>query len=327
MTPPVLSVRNLRIHYATPSGDVPAVDGVSFDLNPRETLGLVGESGSGKTTAVSGILRTVSPPGRIVDGTVELDGIDLLSLGDEDMRRQRWETLALIPQGAMNSLNPTMRIRDQIADVIETHRGRQDRKSLRARILDLLAMVGLPARTADLYPHELSGGMKQRACIAMAVALDPKVLIADEATSALDVVVQRVVAQTMARVRDALGVSMIMIGHDAALMAQMADRIAVMFAGRIVEVAPVAAFFEAPAHPYSRQLMDAVPSLDGRKPRSVPTAARHETRIPESGCAFRFRCPHAIDACRAEPPELRALGSGRQAACIRADSLPEEADA
>ena len=182
---PVLSVRGRKVFYATATGDVRATDDVSFDLFPGETLGLVGESGSGKTTATSGILRMVSSPGRIAGGSVTLDGEDLLALDDEAMRQRRWRKLALIPQGAMNSLNPTMTIAAQIMDVLRTHGG----EATKPRILDLFQMVGLPGRIYDMYPHELSGGMKQRVCIAMAVALDPAVIIADEATSALDVVV------------------------------------------------------------------------------------------------------------------------------------------
>ncbi len=260
---PVLSVRNLRVFYETPRGDIRAVDGIDLDLRPGETLGLVGESGCGKSTAVMGILGLVAPPGRIVSGEVRLDGEDLLALPEPELRRRRWTKMSLIPQGAMNSLNPTMRVGSQIADVIVTHEGRTGRWKLGDRIGELLRMVGLSAEVRDMYPHQLSGGMKQRVCIAMAVALNARVVIADEATSALDVVVQRVVAQTMARVRDRLGVSMIMIGHDMGLMAQMADRIAVMYSGHVVEVAQVDQLFRRPGHPYSKILIDSVPTLSG----------------------------------------------------------------
>ena len=235
----VLDVRNLKVYYATPSGNVRAVDDVSFQVYDGEILGLVGESGCGKTTTAMAILRMVQPPGRIVGGEVMLDGIDLTKVQDEELRSLRWSTLALIPQGAMNSLNPVMRINQQVAEAINTHEGRQDKAKLKQRILDLFKQVGLPSRIYDMYPHELSGGMKQRVCIAMAVALHPSLIIADEPTSALDVVVQRVVGQTLLDIKEQMGVSMILIGHDMGLQAQLVDRIAVMYAGHMVEVSPV----------------------------------------------------------------------------------------
>ena len=320
MSETVLTVRGLKVYYATPDGDVRATDDVSFDLAKGETLGLVGESGSGKTTATSGILRMVSSPGRIAGGEATLDGVDLLALSEEEMRQQRWKKLALIPQGAMNSLNPTMKISAQIADVIETHDGRQARDALKTRILELFQMVGLPARIYDMYPHELSGGMKQRVCIAMAVALNPTVVIADEATSALDVVVQRVVAQTMARVRDRLGVSMIMIGHDMGLMAQMVDRIAVMYSGKIVEIAPVQDMFAAPVHPYSKILIASVPTLTERKPLKITGGITHDPRNPPKGCIFQLRCPYANDGCTA-PQDMREVRPGVYVACHRAEEM------
>jgi peptide/nickel transport system ATP-binding protein len=201
----VLEVRDLYIAYETPKGDVRAVDGVSFTLFEGETLGLVGESGCGKTTAAMGVLQLISPPGRIVSGEIELTGTNLLALNDVQLRRMRWSKLALIPQGAMNSLNPTMKISAQIADVIKQHGEITDKNTIKDRILELFQLVGLPARIYDMYPHEISGGMKQRVCIAMAIALNPAVIIADEPTSALDVVVQRIIAQTMLKVKEMLG--------------------------------------------------------------------------------------------------------------------------
>ena len=323
MTVTVLEVKGLKVHYATPTGWVLAVDDVTFDLRERETLGIVGESGSGKTTAVSGVLRLVAPPGRIAAGQVLLNGTDLLALSEEEMRRFRWSRLSLIPQGAMNSLNPTMKVHAQIADVIETHEGRQRRAELRERIAGLLRNVGLPARVYGRYPHELSGGMKQRVCIAMAVALNPTVVIADEATSALDVVVQRVVAQTMAKVRDQLGTSMIMIGHDMGLMAQMVDRIAVMYSGKIVETAPVDEMFSRPTHPYSRILVGSVLSLSGKSTLRTAGGITHDPRTPPEGCIFRLRCPHANEGCRARQA-MREIRPGVFAACHRTEELEAE---
>ncbi len=312
---PILKVRDLRVYYETPKGDVLAVDGIDFDLFPGETLGLVGESGSGKSTAAMGILQLVTPPGRIVAGEVILDGHNILGLPDEALRDVRWSKLALIPQGAMNSLNPTMRVSSQIKDVIAAHEGKKSDQEMKARLMELLTMVGLPGRVYALYPHELSGGMKQRACIAMAIALNPTIIIADEATSALDVVVQRIVAQTMLKVKQMLGVSMIMIGHDMGLMAQMVDRVAVMYAGKIVEIAPVRAIFAAPKHPYSQVLIDSVPSLKERKPLKITEGITHDPRNPPPGCIFQLRCPFVMDKCRSVAPPMQEVTPGQLVAC------------
>ncbi len=314
---PVLDVRELRVHYATPLGDVIAVNGVYFHVSHGETLGLVGESGCGKTTAAMAILRLVQPPGRIMGGQVLLNGADMVTLNEHELRERRWRQVALIPQGAMNSLNPVMRVSEQIADGIEAHSGHQPRKMLRERILDLLAMVGLPGRVYDLYPHELSGGMKQRVCIAMAIALSPPLLIADEPTSALDVVVQRVVAQTLLDVKKRLNMSMILIGHDMGLQAQLVDRIAVMYAGNIVEIAPVWAAFQRPLHPYTRLLIASIPSIRERKPLRVTEGLTHDLRNPPPGCVFQLRCTEANEGCRSLVPLLREVAPGHQVACHR----------
>ncbi len=312
---PVLEVRGLKVYYETPKGDVLAVDGIDFDLYEGETLGLVGESGSGKSTAAMGILQLTVPPGRIAGGQVLLNGQSLLGLPEDTLRQYRWVKLALIPQGAMNSLNPTMRVSDQIKDVILAHEGNKAKNNIKERVLELLSTVGLPGRVYDLYPHELSGGMKQRACIAMAIALNPTVIVADESTSALDVVVQRVVAQTMLKVKEKLGVSMIMIGHDMGLMAQMVDRIAVMYAGKIVEIAPVKDMFSAPKHPYSQLLIDSVPSLKERKPLKITEGITHDPRNPPPGCIFQLRCPFVMDVCRRDAPPMQEVKPGQLVAC------------
>ena len=319
---PILQVRDLAIFYETPAGDVRAVDGIDLDLFAGETLGIVGESGCGKSTAAMGILQLVNRPGRIVKGEVWLDGEDLLPLPEEALRKKRWSKLSLIPQGAMNSLNPTMTVGAQINDVMRTHLGPLSSAQFEARMDELAAMVGLPRRVTHLYPHELSGGMKQRVCIAMAVALSPSVIIADEATSALDVIVQRVVAQTIQNVREQLNVSLIMIGHDMGLMAQMTGRIAVMYAGHVVEVAETKALFANPRHPYTQMLIDAIPSLTDKKPLKVAGGLTHDPRDPPSGCIFRLRCPHADRQCTAEKPEAKNLGKGARVACHYSDKLP-----
>ncbi|WP_152362882.1 ABC transporter ATP-binding protein [Microlunatus speluncae] len=280
MTAPVLQVSGLRVHYRTEGGDVIAVNGVDFDVAPGETLGLVGESGSGKSTVAMAILRLTTPPGRIVDGSIKLAGEDIASLSEEQLRRRRWTEISLIPQGSMNSLNPVMRVRDQLRDAIETHEGKQSTRVLKPRILQLLETVKLPAKVYDLFPHELSGGMKQRVCIAMSIALSPSVIIADEPTSALDVVVQRTVAQTLLEVKSRLNSSMILIGHDMALQAQLVDRLAVMFAGNIVEIGPVRELFRNPHHPYTRHLIASIPSIRERKPLVISGLQSPDLRIP-----------------------------------------------
>lgn len=311
----VLDVKNLRVHYETPRGDVIAVNGIDFYLYEGETLGLVGESGCGKSTATAGILRLVQPPGRIVHGEVFLNGTDLVKLSEAELRKLRWTEAALIPQGAMNSLNPVMSVKAQIADGITTHEQGLTKEALKERILKLLNLVGLPARTYDLYPHELSGGMKQRVCIAMGISLNPSLVIADEPTSALDVVVQRVVAQTLKEVKEKLGVSMILIGHDMGLQAQLVDRIAVMYAGNIVEIAPVKSTFEEPLHPYTQLLIESIPSIKVRKPLKVTEGLTHDLRNPPPGCIFQFRCPHVTDHCRQVAPPLRELRPEHYVAC------------
>ncbi|NDJ61405.1 MAG: ABC transporter ATP-binding protein [Chloroflexi bacterium] len=323
---PVLTVNDLRVYYETPRGDVRAVDGINFTLNEGVILGLVGESGCGKSTAAMGILQLITPPGRIVSGEIVLDGTDVLKLTTEGLRQLRWSKLALIPQGAMNSLNPTMRISRQIEDVVrehETPQTRMNKDAMRTRILELLQWVGLPERVYNMFPHELSGGMKQRACIAMAIALNPSVIIADESTSALDVVVQRVVAQTMLKVKQQLGVSMIMIGHDMGLMAQMVDRIVVMYAGNIVEIATVNHMFKNPGHPYTQLLIDSVPSLKERKPLKITEGITHDPRNPPPGCIFQLRCPFVMDRCRAEKPLRQAIRPGQEVACHLYEAQPD----
>ncbi len=311
----VLDVKDLRVHYATPLGDVIAVNGVSFQIRQGEIVGLVGESGCGKTTTAMGILRLVQPPGRIVGGQTVINGTDILALDDAGLRNIRWRDLALIPQGAMNSLNPVMRLKDQIGDGIQTHEGKQSRKALKERILDLLNLVGLPSRVYSMYPHELSGGMKQRACIAMAIALSPPLVIADEPTSALDVIVQRIVAQTILEVKERLGLSMIIIGHDMGLLAQLVDRMAVMYAGNIVEIAPVRGAYKEPLHPYTQLLISSIPSIKERKPLQITEGLTHDLRNPPPGCIFQFRCPQVMDKCRAVTPPLRELRADHYAAC------------
>lgn len=256
----VLSIRNLHVHYELQNRIVQAVNGVDLIVLRGEAVGLIGESGCGKSTLAMGILNLVPPPGVIVDGTVIINGIDLTELDEPSLRQVRWAQVSLIPQGAMNSLNPVMRVRDQLSEVILAHE-QLSSEQVKERVDELLALVGLPHRVVPMYPHELSGGMKQRVSIAMAVALGPDLLVADEATSALDVVTQRLVIQTLLDVKKHLGSSLVVAGHDIALLAQFVDRLAVMKDGVIVELGDAASVLLHPVHPYTQLLIASVPAF------------------------------------------------------------------
>jgi oligopeptide/dipeptide ABC transporter ATP-binding protein len=311
----ILRVENLRVVYDHPLGAVRAVDNVSFALRPRERFGLAGESGSGKSTMALAILRMIKPPGRIEGGEVWLDETELSGLADDTIRRLRLAGIAMVPQGSMNSLNPVVRIRDQIADALADHGARLSRREVVGRVRDLLLQVGLPPDVADKHPHQLSGGMKQRACIAIAICLRPKVIIADEPTSALDVVVQRQVMETLGRVQEQLGAAVILVGHDMGLMAQFVDRLGIMYAGRLVEVGPIRDIITTPRHPYTRMLIDSLPSLEHKGQFvGIPGLAPLLRELPP-GCAFHPRCPMAEARCRSEKPAVRAFGADATAAC------------
>lgn len=315
MTAPVLRVEGLRVSYDHPRGVVRAVDDVSFSLRPHERFGLAGESGSGKSTMALALLRLIRPPGRIDGGEVWLDDTRLSALSDDAMRKLRLAGIALVPQGSMNALNPVLRIRTQIADALADHGTTLSQREIETRIHDLLGSVGLPAELADRYPHELSGGMKQRACIAIAICLRPKVIVADEPTSALDVVVQRQVMATLGRVQQELGAAVILVGHDMGLMAQFVDRLGVMYAGRLVEIAPISEIITTPRHPYTQMLIASLPSLERKgMMQGIPGLAPLLRDLPP-GCAFHPRCPQAVARCRNDRPELRELSTGVQAAC------------
>ncbi len=262
---PVLEIDDLHVEFPTARGPLKAVDGVSLSLQPGERLGLIGESGSGKSTIALAVMRLIKPPGQISGGRILLDGTDLLSLSEEQMRRQRLANVALITQGAMNSLNPVIRIRSQVVDSLKAHGRNLSKSGYEDLLAELLRSVGLEPSVADLYPHQLSGGMKQRVCIATAISLRPKVIIADEPTSALDVVVQRRVMETLRKVQDEIGCAVILIGHDMGLMAQFAQRVAVMRHGHVLEENDVYSIFANPQHPYTRLLMESLPSLDHRE--------------------------------------------------------------
>ena len=315
MSEHALKVEDLKVYYWTARGPIKAVDGIDLEVRKGERFGIVGESGCGKSTTAMSLLRLIKPPGSIENGRIVLDGADILELNDEEMRSVRWSRISLIPQGSMNSLNPVIKIGSQIADAVVAHEGSGGRAEAKARIIELLGMVGLPARVYGMYPHELSGGMKQRVCIAMAIVLQPQVIIADEPTSALDVVVQRVVTQTLVKVQERLGAALIIIGHDMGLLAQLVDRLAVMYAGKVAEVSPAEDIYKDPLHPYTQLLIGSIPSVKEKKRLEGIPGLPPALLEPPSGCIFHPRCPHATEQCSKEVPEYREVRPGRMVAC------------
>ena len=347
----VLRVEDLHVYYETMAGDVKAVNGVSFELRAGERLALVGESGSGKSTMATALMRMTRPPGKIVGGSIHLGERDLLQLSDYEMRRARLAEIALVPQGAMNSLNPVIRIDKQIIDGILDHvveetalssrssassspfeisagegtlLKRPTRSELREKVADLMTSVGLSPSVARMYPHELSGGMKQRAVLAIATCLSPKVILADEPTSALDVVVQRQIMQTLGRLQSGIDAAVILVGHDMGLVAQFADTIGVMYAGRLVELGPVNQIFEDPQHPYTRLLIDSLPSFSQKKEFvGIPGMPPRLLNLP-TGCAFFPRCPSAMDVCQnTDPIDIEVKPNWRAACHLHTEAMAD----
>lgn len=321
-----LVVEGLSVYYETESGTVKAVDDVSFTLKQGERFALVGESGSGKTTLAMALMRLTRPPGHIARGSIILNNRDLTTLSEEEMRRARLSELALVPQGAMNSLNPVMRIEKQIIDGIVDHLDDDEtmtKDQLRETVRDLLTRVGLRPDVARMFPHELSGGMKQRVAMAIGISLRPKLIIADEPTSALDVVVQRQIMQTLGRLQEGLDATIMLVGHDMGLVAQFADTIGVMYAGKLVEVGPVEEVFSDPKHPYTKLLIQSLPSLQEKKEFvGIPGLPPLLIHLPQ-GCAFEGRCPSRFEKCPIAVPEMRGVGNRREVACY----LYEDEDA
>lgn len=316
MSKSVLRVKDLDVRYYTDAGSVPAADKINFELRPGERLGLVGESGSGKSTTALAILRMIKPPGRVSGGEVWLDDIDLVKLTEEEMRQMRGNQVSMIPQGAMNSLNPVMRIEDQIIDSMVDHDLGVSRSVMREMAIEALRAVDLDPKVGRSFPHELSGGMKQRACIAISIAMSPKVIIADEPTSALDVVTQRQVMQTIRKIQEQMGSAVILIGHDMGLMAQFVDRIAVMYAGRLMELGTVRDIFTDAMHPYTQALISSLPGLENRGEfHSLPGITPSLLELP-SGCVFHTRCSQAMDICPQRVPPLREYRPNRPVACL-----------
>ena len=312
---PVLQIKNLQVSYYTDSGRATALDGVTLTLNAGEKLGLVGESGSGKSTMALAMMRMIKPPGRIEGGQVIVGDTDLTALSDEDMLKARLNKIAYIPQGAMNSLNPVLRIGAQMVDAIKAHDPKEAKSDIEERCIEALESVDLKPNVFKMYAHELSGGMKQRVCIAISILLKPQVIIADEPTSALDVVTQRQVMETIDRVQDKIGAAVILIGHDMGLMAQFVDKVAVMYTGRLAELSTVREMFTDPKHPYAKALIKSLPSLENKGVfQGIPGLAPSLLRLP-GGCAFHPRCAHVMEVCRTVLPKFETLPDGRQVAC------------
>lgn len=317
MSDAVLSLRDLRVTYQTQGGAVPAVRGVNLDVNKGEVVGLAGESGCGKSSIAGAILRLL-PTSTKIEGEALLDGEDILTMRLGRLRAVRWEDASIIFQGAMHGLNPVRTVGQQVAEAIMTHRPDSE-GAARSRVIELFEQVGLTERRLKDYPHELSGGQKQRVMIAMALALDPKIVIADEPTTALDVMVQAQVLRLLKRLQAELGLAMVFITHDLSVLVEVCDRIAVMYAGRLVETGPAEQVFDDPIHPYTKALASAFPDIGDHAYRHKPVGLGGDPPDPQSipsGCSFHPRCPAAFEACSGTDPALENLTGERSAACL-----------
>jgi len=314
---PVLSVRDLTIEFDSPAGPLRAVDGVSFDLRRGETLGLVGESGCGKTTTALGLLRLLPPGGHVVGGSVLYDGRDLMAMESDELRAVRWSGLSIVFQGAMNALNPVRNVGDQISEAILLHQPEISRRDAARRTRALLARVGITASRAGEYPHTFSGGMRQRAMIALALACNPDVVIADEPTTALDVMIQAQILELLASLSREFGMGTILVTHDLGVVAEVCSRVVVMYGGRVAEQGDVRTIFAEPSHPYTQALLGAFPNVGDadRALRAIPGSPPRLDALP-TGCRFTPRCPYAFERCPAEIPELYVVDGDHRAACF-----------
>jgi len=312
----VLNVDDLTMHYSTRAGDVSAVDNVSFKLKRGESMGLVGESGCGKTSIATTLLRLLPDNATIKGGHIYLNGTDLVKLDEEEMRKVRWKRISMVFQAAMNALNPVYKVGDQIIEAMETHELVTTNEAARNHVADLFRLVGLDPQLMEQYPHEYSGGMRQRAVIAMALSCSPDLIIADEPTTALDVIVQDNLLREMMELQKKLKMSMIYISHDIAVIAEVSDIIGVMYAGRLVELSNADQVFHNPQHPYTFGLMSAFPSIIGPK-RELTTLPGEPPDLlhPPRGCRFHPRCQFATDICKEETPTFEDLGGEHFVAC------------
>ena len=311
MSTPLLEVENLSMHYDTLEGNVEAVKNISFTVNSGESFGLVGESGCGKTSVAMTLLQLQPENSVITQGSIKLDGKELIGLSENDLRKVRWDSISIVFQGAMNAWNPVIKIGEQIREAMREHYPENTKQENINKIIELFKMVGLDESITDRYPHELSGGMKQRAVIALALSCDPKVIIADEPTTALDVVIQDQILNEIKKVQDLLGLSLIYISHDIAVIAEMTDKIAVMYAGSIVEIGPTKDVFKTPKHSYTRALLDSTPSIRGEKKKLRSLDGEPPSLINEiTGCSFSPRCPTPTDKCKNQSVEMNLIKVG-----------------
>jgi peptide/nickel transport system ATP-binding protein len=312
------------MHYRTKKGDVSAIEDVTFSLEHGGSLGLVGESGCGKTSVAMSLMRLAADNARYENGEIRLDGENLLALDEATMRKRRWKSIAMVFQGAMNSWNPVYTVGDQIKEAMDLHfHPRLSDEATRARMNRLFEMVGLNPAMLDRYPHEFSGGMRQRAVIAMALSCDPRLIIADEPTTALDVIVQDQILKELKKIQEQLGMSLIYISHDIAVIAEVTDTIGVMYAGKLVEYGKTADVFRRPRHPYSYLLLSSTPSITGPRRKLAPLEGEPANLLdPPTGCRFHPRCPFMTEKCVEEEPPLSDKAPGHAAACWHSDKVP-----
>lgn len=307
----LLEVKNLSMHYDTLDGNVDAVKDISFSVKNGESFGLVGESGCGKTSVAMTLLQLQPDNSVITEGSIKLDGKELIGLSENELRKVRWDSISIVFQGAMNAWNPVIKIGEQIREAMREHSPDSSKQKNIEKINELFNMVGLDETISDRFPHELSGGMKQRAVIALALSCDPKIIIADEPTTALDVVIQDQILNEIKKVQDLLGLSLIYISHDIAVIAEMTDKIAVMYAGSIVEIGPTKSVFESPKHAYTKALLDSTPSIQGEKKKLTSLDGEPPSLINEiKGCSFSPRCPSPSAACKNQSVEMGLIQVG-----------------
>ena len=306
-----LEVKNLSMHYDTLDGNVDAVKNISFNVKSGESFGLVGESGCGKTSVAMTLLQLQPENSVITEGSIKVDGNEIVGLSENELRKIRWDSISIVFQGAMNAWNPVIKVGEQIREAMREHSPESSKNENIKKINELFKMVGLDESISERFPHELSGGMKQRAVIALALSCDPKIVIADEPTTALDVVIQDQILNEIKKVQDLLGLSLIYISHDIAVIAEMTDKIAVMYAGSIVEIGPTKSVFESPKHSYTRALLDSTPSIQGEKKKLTSLDGEPPSLINEiKGCSFSPRCPSPSSACKNQSVELGLIQVG-----------------
>jgi peptide/nickel transport system ATP-binding protein len=314
---PILDVQNLSTYYLTDRGPVRAAEGVNFDLDKGEAMGLAGESGCGKTTVALSLLKILPSNGRVVGGKILAKNIDVVKLSEAEMRKRvRWKVISMIFQGAMNAMNPLYKVGDQIVEAIKLHEPEVTRREAKERAAKLLEMVGIDASRVENYPHEFSGGMKQRALIAMSLCSNPEIVIADEPGTALDVIVQAQVLRLMIELKEKLNLSMIMISHDLSMIAEVCQKLAIMYAGHLVEYGDIVKLFKNPLHPYTVDLIESFPSIRAEKQEMVSIPGFPPNLLnPPSACRFHTRCKYAMDICRKETPKLVEVSPNHFAAC------------